>query len=248
MSEPRPLRNAPITEAIFDWRVKARAGLSAEEFKDLKERLQDQFPKMHESRSYEAMVQLGPKGQAEALSRDLGLRGYHFKSADETQIVQFRTDGFTFNRLRPYTSFDSLFPIAQQLWQVYCELARPEFVTRLALRYLNRVPLPPSLRDFDDYLRGAPVIPPELPQHVSGFFSRVTIHDPDKGFAAHVAQALETDFATRTITVILDIDAYKEQQYPVDDPAIVETFHELRVFKNRVFFSSLTDEALRQFE
>ncbi len=247
MPEPRHLRSAPITEAIIDFRVKARPGLQAEEFSALKGRMANLFPKVDERRDFRAEFQAGPEGPR-ASAHDLGLQGYFYRSDDEKNIAQFRVDGFTFNRLKPYTSWESLFPFAMDLWRTYCDFARPEVVVRIALRYINHVPLPPSLVDFDDYLRAGPVIPPELPQHLSGFLTRITIHDIERDLAANVSQALETNVATQKMTVILDIDAYRQHEYATDDPAIEETFQELHAFKNRIFFNALTDQTLRQFE
>ncbi len=186
MGSPKHLRNAPITEAVFDFRVKARAGFRPEEFAGLRPQLADRFPKLEERRG----LQVPGKGQPASVE-DLGLQGYFFKAADDRQVAQFRVDGFTFNRLHPYTKWEELFPLALQLWRQYCAIARPEVITRLAVRYINRIPLPPGRFELETYLRAAPVVPPELPQHVSGFLTRVTIQDPATGIAAVIAQALE---------------------------------------------------------
>lgn len=248
MPRPRHLRNAPITEAIIDFRVKARAGLRAEEFGHLKTTLAERFPRMDERRGIETRFEIVEGKGRPTTVKDLGLQGYFFKTADERNIAQFRTDGFTFNRLKPYTSWEDIFPIAMDLWGLYCDVAKPELVTRLALRYINHIPLPPSVKDFSEFLRAAPVIPPELPQYLSRFLTRITIHDPERNLSAHVGQALETDAAARTIKVILDIDAFTQGEFRPHDPTIPETFEQLRHFKNEIFFSSLTEEALRLFE
>jgi uncharacterized protein (TIGR04255 family) len=82
--------------------------------------------------------------------QDLGFQGYFWKTSDEKTIVQFRVDGFTFNRLRPYTSWTELFPQALDLWHLYSRVSRPEVITRLAVRYINRIPLPAGVTDFSD--------------------------------------------------------------------------------------------------
>ena len=248
MPRPRHLRNAPITEAIFDFRVKARAGFRGEEFAPLQSRLADRFPKMEDRRGLQAtFAVIEGKGRPPVV-QDLGLQGYFFKAADEKTVAQFRVDGFTFNRLHPYTSWQELFPPVMELWRLYSTIARPEVITRLAVRYINRIPFPPGRVTLETYLRSAPVVPPELPQDISSFLTRVTIHDPTAGMAAHVAQALEADASGRQPAVILDIDAFKQGEFAIDDPAIEETFKRLRDFKNLIFFNSLTEETVRQFE
>lgn len=249
MPSPRHLRNAPITEAVFDFRVKARAELRAEEFATLQSQLADRFPTMQPRRGFQATFGIVEAKARPPVVRELGLQGYFFKTADEKTVAQFRVDGFTFNRLHPYTKWEELFVQAMELWQVYSALARPAVITRLAVRYLNRIPLPPGPFELETYLRSAPIVPPELPQQVSGFLTRVTIHDPATDIFASIAQALEAYAHGQQSAVILDIDAFKQGEFGVEDHAgVEEIFNRLRALKNVVFFNSLTDEALRQFE
>jgi uncharacterized protein (TIGR04255 family) len=248
MPTRRHLQNAPITEALIDFQVKARTAFRPEQFADLRMRLTERFPHVDEQRGLQATFGV-IRGQGQpTVVQDLGLQGYLFKTLDQKTIAQFRVDGFTLNRLRPYTSWDELFPQAMDLWRLYCSISIPDAVTRLAVRYINRIMLPPGAGTFETYLRTAPVIPPELPQYLSSFLTRVTIHDPTTDIAAHVAQALETSTPGRQLSVILDIDAFKQREFSIDDPTIEQTFDQLRLFKNLIFFNSLTDETLRQFE
>ncbi len=247
MTRPRHLRNAPITEALFDFRVKARIDFRNEEFLPLQAQLADRFPKMEDRHRMQAIFEVeGGKGRPPVIQKSP--HGYFFKSEDEKTVVQFRVDGFTLNRLRPYTSWDELFPLVIDLWRLYCTTARPEVITRLAVRYINRIPLPPGPIRTETYLRAGPTIPQELPQHISSFLTRVTIHDLDADIAAHVAQALEVDVSRQQSIVILDIDAFRQGEVAVGDTAVEETLNRLRKFKNLIFFSSLTEETMRQFE
>ena len=248
MPDQRHLRNAPITEAIIDFRVKARTAFRPEEFADLRTPLAERFPNVDERRGLHTTFDM-IEGQGQPpVVKDLGLQGYFFKTSDKKTIAQFRVDGFTFNRLHPYTSWEELFPQAMDLWRVYSSIAKPDVITRLAVRYINRIVLPAGPTAFETYLRTAPVIPPELPQYISGFLTRVTIHDPKTDIGAHVAQALEASPPGNQLAVILDIDAYKQREFPTDDPAIEQTFGQLRAFKNLIFFNSLTDDTIKGFE
>ena len=247
MPAPRHLRYAPITEAIIDFRVKAHPEFRPKAFTSLQTQLSSRFPKMDEYRGLQATFgMIRGRGQPPVV-QDLGLQGYVFKTSDEKTIAQFRVDGFTFNRLRPYTGWEELFPQALDLWHLYSRVSGPEVITRLAVRYINRITLPAGAITFETYLRAAPVIPPELPQSISSFLTRVTIADPHTDIAAHVAQALEANTPEQHLIVILDIDAYKQSEFAVDDPMIEQILQQLREFKNQIFFNSLTEETLRQF-
>jgi len=104
-------------------------------------------------------------------STEHDLRGYMFRSEDEFNVVQFRVDGFTFNRLKPYTSWKSVWPQALELWRKYQNMALPVAITRMALRYINHIELPSRAFRLDDVL----TCPPSSDR--SGRDHR-SVHDP----------------------------------------------------------------------
>ena len=243
----RHLQEAPIIEAVFDFRVKAAKDFSVEDFARVGQTLSSQFPKMDAARGGQVRIDFRP-GPPEVNTENLGLMGYFFKSEDEKLIAQFRIDGFTLNRLAPYTSWDELYPLATRLWQQYCDVATPQTVTRLAVRYINKIPLPWTFVDFDDYLTAGPDVPSGLPQNVPAFLLQVQILDTDHYIAANVIQQLESSLAEQKHSIVLDIDAFKAVDLSPSDPSIKDVFGQLRDFKNAIFFSYLTEEAIRRFE
>lgn len=246
MAKQRHLPNAPIVEAMIDFRVKPRSGFVAAEFDRLKPILAEEFPHVSERRGFELS---GDSRQLQStVMRDLGLQGLFFQSPDRKFVAQCRVDGLTLNRLKPYTSWDELFPIAVRLWKTYAEVAKPDALVRLALRYLNRIPLPQTMSSFEQFLTAPPPVPQALPQLVSHFVSRVTVHDPDNELSAHISQVLEPDALARRVSVLLDIDAYREKEYAADDPGALVALEKLHEFKNRIFFNLVTDETVRMFE
>lgn len=248
MPEPRHLRNAPITEAVIDYRVRARRSFEPQGLELLRSRLVDRFPEVQEARETRVTFQLSLPDVKPAAVEVLGLHGYRFLSRDRKLVAQFRIDGFTLNRLSPYTSWDELSPIARDLWSAYCAVAAPESVTRIALRYINHISLPGEPGDFERFLRAAPRIPPELPQVISEFFVRTTIHEADSQLSAHVTQVLQSYAGTRKVKLILDIDAYHDGLWSPEAPDLRGSFEQLRRFKNAVFFNYVTNETLRQYE
>jgi uncharacterized protein (TIGR04255 family) len=246
MPEQRYLRNAPITEAIIDFRVKASPDINAQRFATLKSRLSTQLPTMEEQRHF--LLEVARNKEEISTQQRHGIQGYRFKAADGKTIAQFRVDGFTFNRLPPYTRWEQLFPQAMELWRIYWETAHPVTVTRLALRYINRIHLPGDGANFDTYLRAGPVVPPEVPQTLTGFLTRVTVVDHETQILANIAQALEVSARTQQPSVILDIDAFKTGQFASDDPVIETVLGQLRAFKNLLFFNFVTEEALSKYQ
>lgn len=247
MPTPRHLVNAPITEAIIDFRVKSGQEINPKVFEPLKASLAADFPKALEQTGGTFSFEIGPTGVKPAATKEARVRGLILRSNDEKLLAQFRVDGFTLNRLKPYTSWRELFPVAMRLWDLYRFVALPSGVTRLAVRYINSFLLPPDFREMPKYLRAVPTLPPELPRVLSDFQTRTTIRDEASGAAARVVQVLQSTPNERA-SMILDIDAFTEAGWSPDDPGVAVTLERLRDLKNLIFFNWLTDEMLRQFE
>ena len=172
--------------------------------------------------------------------------GIVLKSEDGTSLAQFRTDGFTFNKLAPYTRWEEVLPETLNLWAIYLELAKPEQVTRLATRYINRLKLPLPIVDLSIYLTSPPSIPQGLPQQLHGFLTRLDIIESN--LSARLIQALERSPDPNYLVVLLDIDAYQEAELDPQSERIPKVLGLLRDFKNRIFFESITEETARLFE
>lgn len=236
---------------MIDLRVKARPDLEPDHLATARERLQQAYPIAEEQRRAENVLRLSLSQPAVSGElRDHGFQGYLLRSEDRLVAVQLRVDGFTFNRLRPYTSWEDILPKALEAWTVYREVVAPEFVGRLALRYINHIPVPfedPGF-DLDDYLECAPRIPKTLPQVLSGFMTQVVVQDEERDLAAVIRQSLEANLKEKQVGVLLDIDTYHLAELEADAPEIEGTLDRLRTLKNRIFFGSLTDKAVELFE
>ncbi len=247
MPTPRHLNNAPIAEALLDIRVNPADGFDPLQFNELKPLLENEFPTVEERQLTEFEFKVNPIPSNQATVNVLGLQGFLYKSIDGKLIAQFRKDGFTLNRLEPYESWESLYSKAWELWLLYVKTARPKEITRLALRYINRIPIPRDQKDPSVYMTVPFLIPAELPQTMSDFLYRITLHDLERRIAAHVTQSLEV--RGEDVVWLIDIDAFSEQQWEEpNEPAIEETLKHLRDFKNKIFFSLVKEEALRRFE
>ncbi len=249
MAEAKHLENAPITEAIIDFRIKPKEGFRVDKFLELKSALAKEYPKVQKQQLIEGGFEIAP-GKPVKVSKTEGIGGYWFISSDGLNLAQFRVDGFTYNRFKPYTDWEAVFPEAWRLWGVFKDTGAVEFVTRIATRFINRLTLPSPVSDLDRYL----TVPPQTPAGISGntanFLTRILVDIKEIGAAASITQALDKSVDPNTIVVILDIDVFVQKQFrlAIDDSVMIKTFSGLRDLKNRIFFSSVTDETLRLFE
>ncbi len=172
------------------------------------------------------------------------------ESSDSQFVFQAQLTGFTLSRLKPYETWESLVHEAHLAWESYVKVAAPTVITRVAVRYINRVEIPLSaFGQFEDFLTAGPNVPEPLPQGVAEFLSRVVVHEPATGAAVIITQALEPENPTnRTAPVILDIDVFKQTEFAVESNDYWELLDRFRILKNDVFFSCLTPKALELFK
>lgn len=247
MAKQRHLDNAPIVEAIIDFRVRLAPTFDLTGFISPGQTLHPEYPKMEEKREFATGIQLA-NNRVQPLFEDKGLMGYFFRSEDGKNVVQFRKDGFTFSRLKPYTEWETVCAEAKRLWELYRAKASPELVTRIAVRYINRLTIPLPISDFADYLTAPPMIPETLPQDVNQFMTRVLVRDVITDIQANIVQALDKGAKSDEVAIILDIDVYKQQESGLDESKIWPTFEQLRELKDRIFFDSISERTARLFE
>ena len=248
MPTPCHLTRAPIVEAVIDFRTKLPKDFTLAKFSNLKSTLGDRFPTVKETRLLQSLIKFEPGKAISQTETNEEIQGLQFWSSDNLRIAHFRIDGFSFSRLQPYTSWEEVFKEATAMWELYIKTTGSEGVTRLAVRYINRWQIP-AQRAVENHLAAPPRLPNELQwkRPVDTFLSRIVIHDSDQKIRANLIQASEPGTAPQLTTVVLDIDVYKEDDFNVSGSEIKLAFEALRTMKNRIFFSSITEEAKAMF-
>lgn len=243
MATQRHLSNAPITEAVIDVRVQLEPKFDAARLLLTKQSLSGLYPRSEEQKS--AKVALKAKQTLEATTTDLGLHGVLHKSLDGRELVQCRMDGFTFNRLSPYTSWEDILPKALSAWEEYSKATTPIGVTRVAVRFINHVPVTGSLRDAFNSVETHLKLPAGIPGALRTYGFRAVVEHPDGATNANIVQAVEPDVAKESYKVMLDIDVFRNRMSStVTKDQLAAEFEDLRKIKNTIFFSMLTQETV----
>jgi uncharacterized protein (TIGR04255 family) len=223
---------APALEALFDVQVDSPAFASPEHLNALAMRVKDEYPVSQPlwKQSFTLTVGTGPVDTPAP-----ALQGYRCTSKDEKQIVQFRVDGFTFSRLRPYTRWEVLYPQVQKLWALYRDAVQPKLVTRVATRFINVIEVPAQKVPLGDYFTAPPAIPIGLPSDLDEFLYRVVFKFPDNSVTAIITQASHPSARPDATSLLLDIDVFCLVSYGPMEPRLEETFDRLHGLKNLIF-------------
>lgn len=245
------LSKAPIAEAVVEIRVRMAGPVANESYSVFSNRLKQSYPRSQNIRFLTAHLHFESDDE---VKNEFGnaLVGVRLDSEDGKWVVQAKSDGLTVSRMQPYTSWESLIAEVQSLWPQYVEVFRPEAVVRMGVRYINRIPLPGTDHvDLDSVLTVGPKIPPQLPQTLSQFLTRVVLPIEGDGIVLVISQALQpepTDSAKPLGHVVVDIDASCEESLTVDSPDLWGKLIALREAKNMAFFGSVTEPTWRSFE
>jgi uncharacterized protein (TIGR04255 family) len=246
------LSHAPIIEAVIDIRAKASEAWELPQIAhSLKERLPD-YPNMTERVQTEVKIKAGPPTQTEQHELQRGLR---FKSDEGHRMATFSPDGFTFSVLAPYQNWERLRDEALRLWTIHAEFAKPAEVSRIGLRYINRIDLPASPEEVHlaDYLVCCPSPPQDLMLPFAGFLhvDTLTTQPYNYPYMMNVVRTLQPAQPplTGAGAIIIDIDVFVLQNVPLpDDGWIDKSLAEMRWLKNKAFFGSITAKAKELFK
>jgi uncharacterized protein (TIGR04255 family) len=244
------LDHAPIIEAVLDIDCDLPPGLDWNSLSgSAKEAFQSAYPKARQQRVQNHILTPGAEG-APVLQSNEGLGALQFLTEDEKQLVQFRPNGFSFNRLAPYGSLDDYLPEIESAWDKFREFAKPVMVRKLGLRMINRILLPMEggRLNYGDYLHTGPRLPDTgMKLGIAGFLDQQVAVDAESGNRVNIVKTSELP-VDGNLPLILDIDAFFLCEIPPPDWSdLLPRLKSLRNLKNRVFRHTLTAKCLSLF-
>jgi len=232
----------PIVEAILDVRVAPAAEHTLLKLAQANSGLDEQYP--NRLPVFRQRIQGNISTAGPDVTADQATIGFVFVSADKQQQYQVTPDGLTFNRLAPYIGWTGFRDEASKTWvQFKNVLGDALVVSRLGLRYINRIEIPAKGPiELGDYFTTVPHAAPELPQPMTGFFMRIEMPLPDVGGALAVVVAGTPAKQPNHIGVLLDIDVLKMISSAMSDEEMWSTIALLRDAKNAAFEACITDK------
>ena len=244
LSTRRHYENSPITEAVIDIRAEFASVPSLDSLASVQDRIKSDYPLRQDLMQVEGQFSLGPEVGAKATKIQLGFR---FSSKDGRYILQARANGFTFSRLHPYENWDSLRDEARRMWDIYRGVTNPLRVTRVAVRYINRVDMPAPVAELSDYFRTFPEVSHEMPQMMNGYIMQLLIPVEDVGGTLSLIEASVPAPRPGVGSINLDIDLFTESSQFDSEDKMWDLLERFRHKKNEIFEGCITDKARELF-
>jgi uncharacterized protein (TIGR04255 family) len=243
------LLKAPIIEAVLDidCDLPPTFDLAALETRS-RDLFGDRYPRFRKQLMQEHTIRA--KGdEPPTMSVRHATQSLQFLQEDGKQLVQIRAQGFSFNRLAPYTTLDDYLPEIERTWRLFVSVAAPVQIRSVRLRYINRILLPMvgGRVKLEDYLKVCPRLPDEERLTFTGFLNQHTA--VENGTGNQVVIILTTQsHENEMLPLILDIITTSNGPAEVENWAwLSATIQALRALKNSVFRNTLTEECLNLF-
>ena len=171
-----------------------------------------------------------------------------FTSSDNTQVVFWGTEGFSYSQLKPYPGWTPFIGEARRIWNASRSVAKPNDIRAVDLRFINSIKIPLPAFSVEDYLVTPPAISESVTDTLSGFMTKVVFQDKKSKATVSFTQMTEPPFVPGTGALILDIEVSLNLSADKSDKDLWSTVESLRAAKNRVFFGSVTEKLLEMYE
>jgi uncharacterized protein (TIGR04255 family) len=237
-------KKAPITEAVIELRLARQFDASLVE--GAARRMKDEYFFEDVDDGVNLKYEVGaPRAELET-----AWKGRKLSSIDRADCLFFRTNTLVCSRLAPYTGWESFYERAVRGWQAWRKIAGPTELTRLGVRYINRIDIPNA--------SGAPI---SVEEYLNVSPRSPEFGGPMSSYAIQIARPMNSDdcmlvLNSSTVTpplvgfaaLVLDIDVFRETNIPRRDEDLWALVNRIRTYKNNIFETCITDQSRALFD
>jgi|ERR1035437_1485448 uncharacterized protein (TIGR04255 family) len=162
--------------------------------------------------------------------------------------IQSKIGQLSFHNTDSYMGWESFYDEFKKIWQNYCETVGKMDVTQLGVRYINQLYFDLPLQNgFEEFLKFLPIIPEGINRSVNNFFIQLNVPNENNTLTGIITETLGI-LPKDKLQVILDLNVIKAKNFVCNSDEMWASFNDIRNFKNHLFFKSLTDKAIKQYE
>jgi uncharacterized protein (TIGR04255 family) len=243
------LANPPIVEAVVDLDCDLPPSIDFASLQDaVKNTYGDRYPTVRPLFFQEAKIESKSDAPPQMSVRG-GIQAFQCFNETEKQLVQVRTQGYSFNRLAPYTRMDDYLPEIERTWNLFLKLMSPVQVRVVRLRYINCIllPLTNGQVELEQYLK-MNLRPADVKLTMTGFLNQYAAVEKETGHEVNVVVTSQPPDNDRLPIIFDNSVASVANVQPQEWNWILAKIQSLRDLKNRVFKNTLTDACLNLFQ
>lgn len=203
------------------------------------------YPRIDAQELRTAVVEVG-QGSASLTSDAGATKGWRLRSADGAWTVTLMPDHASLETTGYTTWQDDFRPRLERLLGAVSELVRPAACHRVGLRYVNRLPLPPSgnMRDWAEWIRPellGPLTHPGLMEGITSVQQQVEI-DVGDGIGCLLRHGALKDAREVVAGYLLDLDVFSQVPHRFSAESTATLANDLNSTALALFQLSLTQQ------
>jgi uncharacterized protein (TIGR04255 family) len=244
---PQPYRRPPITEAIIA--INFAAPTAPNEIDKLRSDYSALYPFEQIVRNVNVAVDLPAAPQSSPTAQIRDEVGYRRSSLDVAEILVLWPGALVISQLAPYPGWDEFFGRFVRDWTVWKKGMSYRRIARIGVRYINRIDIPVSgtIVEQEQFIDVYPHLPEALGP-TAAYALQAQLPIPDM---VNCKLILNSAWVPSPLlnhaSFVIDIDIAREIDPPQRDDAIYELLNQIRLTKNSVFETCVTDHARELF-
>ena len=231
--------NPPVTEAVIEFRFKPKPGFSVEDIDRCTEQVFGTNLGRQILRDVESQIFVADS-KYETQATNIGFK---LQCESSNTVLQLRLDRLVYSKLAPYTTWEEFSSDALKYWIGYRDVAEPESMQRLGIRYINRFKPETTALDPAEFLTMRIAWnEKELGEQFSAWEVRLGLPFQQQHCTAMLYNSVGRE------GILLDIDVYRTASLPRPTEPLEPVLSELKEIERRVFESCITDAARELFK
>jgi uncharacterized protein (TIGR04255 family) len=244
---PSVYNKPPIVEAVVELRFAPGSAWTEALLSSLVEQLRRAYPGAPQRRN-QFQLQAHVQGDAVATASRLSFHQVMLPTADGKAIVGVGENLLSVHVLAPYPGWGSFLPRVREALAIYRELARPEGLLLVGVRYIDQIIVPDGAdTNLVEYFPCLPPRPESMPGALDGFHVLTQAHEPKDNFTAVLTMASVPSQDAR-LAVLYDLNVVRTFERPAALDELQQHADFLHARQRRIFEDSITPSTRRLFE
>jgi len=238
----RLYKKPPLVEALCEFQFEPSASWDLVIPGLIYEKVRSSFPNRRPSK----ILNFSVLAAAEAVQQQVQAADrIQFWSDDEKALIQLGPNILTVNHLQPYPSWAVFFPMIEHALNVYHEVAKPQRIARLSLRYINHIVFLNQPIELEDYFNFYPFVGVDLPQTYGSFFVGAQFPFENN---RDLLQLQISNLSVQPPTMVLDLNYQLALQQGMPVNGVLDWVNNAHNYIEKTFEASITDHLRRMFE
>lgn len=238
-------KKPPIIEAVID--IGFKTPLNDNLINDYSKKLNKHYPDIRNLSDINVSVSVNDiQNPSTTTSAENKCR---LSTSDQTQMLIISKSNYGFSQLAPYLGWDDFFNRFMRDWKVLKGLSGFREISRIGVRYINRIDLPMMNQevDYTNFLNIYPHLPESM-DNVHAYSMQVMTTINEIGCLSRTNSAIVESPILGHVSFIIDNDLIRNKDLPQRDEDVFDLLSRMRSEKNRIFESYIKQPARELFD